>query len=237
MHWWADGGFEGYMVPAPRPANRQAGLPEANTCLVENTDTLFATDSHHLTAMAAPGWKVLPAGRRFGYAIYGHTDSRASHAYNQSLSERRARAVAQVARSVGASVERELVSANPAASPATDGCRHAAEPSRRSHLLPVVIPMKILYARTFLVLPVALTLAGCVEGTRPYVQSPDTVIATAFDRGRDTGLLTEGRAAIAYDPDGCQNWIIDDGVEGYSSPASTRCRACRSATTTSRRER
>jgi hypothetical protein len=75
-----------------------------------------------------------------------------------------------------------------------------------------------LYARTFLVLPVALTLAGCVEGTRPYVQSPDTVIATAFDRGRDTGLLTEGRAAIAYDPDGCQNWIIDDGVEGYSSP-------------------
>ena len=25
-------------------------------------------------------------------------------------------------------------------------------------------------------------------------------------------------AAIAYDPDGCQVWIIDDGVEGYSSP-------------------
>ena len=27
-----------------------------------------------------------------------------------------------------------------------------------------------------------------------------------------------GVAAIAYDPDGCQNWIIDDGLEGYSTP-------------------
>jgi hypothetical protein len=44
------------------------------------------------------------------------------------------------------------------------------------------------------------------------------VIATDNDRGRDTGPLPEGRAAIAYDPDGCQNWIIDDGVEGYSTP-------------------
>ena len=30
--------------------------------------------------------------------------------------------------------------------------------------------------------------------------------------------LIDGEAAIAYDPDGCQVWIIDDGVEGYSSP-------------------
>ena len=29
-------------------------------------------------------------------------------------------------------------------------------------------------------------------------------------------MLTEGHAAIAYDPDGCQGWIIDDGLEGYS---------------------
>jgi hypothetical protein len=50
----------------------------------------------------------------------------------------------------------------------------------------------------------------------PYRGSPDTVIATAFDRGRDSGVLEEGGAAIAYDPDGCQGWIIDDGIEGYS---------------------
>ncbi|WP_211092082.1 hypothetical protein [Aliigemmobacter aestuarii] len=67
----------------------------------------------------------------------------------------------------------------------------------------------------------ALVLAGCVgegfEGTERY-SGPNSVIATGQDQGRDTGVLVAGRAAIAYDPDGCQNWIIDDGLEGYSSP-------------------
>lgn len=66
-----------------------------------------------------------------------------------------------------------------------------------------------------------LPLAGCVnegfEGTQAYY-GPDTVIATGQDQGRDTGVLKNGVAAVAYDPDGCQNWIIDDGLEGYSSP-------------------
>ncbi len=64
-------------------------------------------------------------------------------------------------------------------------------------------------------------LAGCVgegfKGTSPY-KGGTSVIATGVDKGRDTGVLQNGIAAIAYDPDGCQNWIIDDGVEGYSSP-------------------
>ena len=47
---------------------------------------------------------------------------------------------------------------------------------------------------------------------------PDTVIAKASDSGTDDVALIEGEAAIAYDPDGCQVWIIDDGVEGYSTP-------------------
>lgn len=59
-------------------------------------------------------------------------------------------------------------------------------------------------------------LAGCVEGVTPYVQSPDTVIAMPQDRGRDKAPLAPGGGGIAYDPDGCQGWIIDDGVEGYS---------------------
>lgn len=68
----------------------------------------------------------------------------------------------------------------------------------------------------------ALVLAGCVggesfEGTTRYA-GPNTVIATGLDKGRDKGVLIPGRAAIAYDPDGCQNWIMDDGLEGYSSP-------------------
>ncbi|MDT8856976.1 hypothetical protein RNZ50_18445 [Paracoccaceae bacterium Fryx2] len=66
---------------------------------------------------------------------------------------------------------------------------------------------------------VALVLvAGCSDGLRPYDGNPNTVIATAYDTGRDGGRLTNGGAAIAYDPDGCQNWIMDDGVEGYSTP-------------------
>jgi hypothetical protein len=66
----------------------------------------------------------------------------------------------------------------------------------------------------------AVFLAGCVggEGLTPYDGDPNTVIATGVDKGRDTGVLRNGQAAIAYDPDGCQNWIMDDGVEGYSTP-------------------
>ncbi|NPD16445.1 hypothetical protein HOY34_14695 [Xinfangfangia sp. D13-10-4-6] len=62
-------------------------------------------------------------------------------------------------------------------------------------------------------------LAGCesFEGTQRYY-GPNSVIATGLDKGRDQGVLQNGRAAIAYDPDGCQNWIIDDGLEGYSTP-------------------
>lgn len=67
-------------------------------------------------------------------------------------------------------------------------------------------------------------LSGCAgsfyevfEGTQRY-SGPDSVIATAEDYGEDDAGLVDGQAAIAYDPDGCQVWIIDDGVEGYSSP-------------------
>ncbi|HMO08159.1 MAG TPA: hypothetical protein PKD10_11005 [Paracoccaceae bacterium] len=72
----------------------------------------------------------------------------------------------------------------------------------------------------FLVLG-SVALSGCfaADGIRPYVESPDTVIATATDKGfGPRGLLPNGQAAIAYDPDGCQNWILDDGPEGYASP-------------------
>lgn len=78
-------------------------------------------------------------------------------------------------------------------------------------------------ARIALALVAAGVLSGCgglfegVEGTQPY-SGPDSVIATAEDFGRDAVKLIDGEAAIAYDPDGCQVWIIDDGVEGYSSP-------------------
>ncbi|MDZ4135915.1 MAG: OmpA family protein [Paracoccaceae bacterium] len=109
MHWWADGGLEGYMVPR---RNAKTGKPvclKKNTCLVENTDTLFATDSHVLTASGRDRLRAFFKGTdAFGYGVYGHTDSRASDAYNIRLSQRRAKAVADVARSVGGVVEREM---------------------------------------------------------------------------------------------------------------------------------
>ncbi|WP_294971332.1 hypothetical protein [Tabrizicola sp.] len=78
--------------------------------------------------------------------------------------------------------------------------------------------------RLGLLLLVATGVSGCgrsfyevFEGTQRY-SGPDSVIATAEDYGEDDAALVDGQAAIAYDPDGCQVWIIDDGVEGYSSP-------------------
>lgn len=62
----------------------------------------------------------------------------------------------------------------------------------------------------------AVLLSGCVDGLSPYTAAPNTVIATASDTGFDKNGLLNGDAAIVYDPDGCQGWIIDDGAEGYS---------------------
>jgi hypothetical protein len=63
-------------------------------------------------------------------------------------------------------------------------------------------------------------LAGLTAGCDfvPYRGDPNTVIARPYDTAGDTGSLPEGGFAIVYDGDGCQNWIRDDGVEGYSSP-------------------
>lgn len=109
MHWWADGGLEGYMVPRRDPRTGKPVCLKKNTCLVENTDVLFATDSAQLTGQGrARLQSFFQSNGSVGYAIYGHTDARASTSYNQKLSEERARAVADVAASVGAPVERVL---------------------------------------------------------------------------------------------------------------------------------
>jgi outer membrane protein OmpA-like peptidoglycan-associated protein len=109
MHWWADGGLEGYMVPRRNPQTGKPVCLKKNTCLVENTDTLFQTDSANLTVSGRDRLRqFFQSTDAFGYAIYGHTDSRASQSYNQRLSERRAASVGAVARSVGAVVERQI---------------------------------------------------------------------------------------------------------------------------------
>ena len=109
MHWWADGGTEGYMLDRVNPKNGKPVCLKRNTCLVENTDTLFATDSAKLTTDGRRRLtSFFKSSGAFGYGVYGHTDSRASDAYNIALSQRRASAVAGVARSMGGVVEREI---------------------------------------------------------------------------------------------------------------------------------
>jgi len=109
MHWWADGQAEGYMVERVDPTTGMPVCLDVETCLVESTDTLFPTDGYHLTASGRSRLEeFFRSAGAFGYAIYGHTDSRASDEYNIRLSERRAASVAEVARSVGAVVEREI---------------------------------------------------------------------------------------------------------------------------------
>ena len=53
----------------------------------------------------------------------------------------------------------------------------------------------------------ACTSGGGTSGSR-----------TTADQGIDSGPLSEMRAGIWVDPNGCDHWIIDDGVEGYMTP-------------------
>ncbi len=103
-HWVMDDGFEGFMTPHVTRDGRPV-CRRGNTCAVMNSDQLFATNQHTINASnRARLQQFFKSAGAGGYVIEGHTDSRASDNYNLALSERRARAVAQVARSVGARV-------------------------------------------------------------------------------------------------------------------------------------
>ena len=63
-----------------------------------------------------------------------------------------------------------------------------------------------------LILGAALGLAACEDGQFREV-GPDKTV----DRGFDSKDLSQLQAGIWVDPNGCDHWIIDDGVEGYLS--------------------
>lgn len=52
-------------------------------------------------------------------------------------------------------------------------------------------------------------LAACDEGLRGYPADKTR------DRGFDSDDLSQLNWGIWVDPTGCDNWIADDGVEGY----------------------
>lgn len=103
-HWVMDDGVEGYMTPH---TNRQ-GIPvcrRGNVCGVMNSDQFFATNSHHISNAGRQQLaQFFQSSSASAYIIAGHTDSRASDAYNMRLSYNRANSVAAVARSTGARI-------------------------------------------------------------------------------------------------------------------------------------
>jgi len=58
-----------------------------------------------------------------------------------------------------------------------------------------------------LLVAVAGSLSGCLG------EKTDKTV----DRGLDSKDLSQLKAGIWIDPNGCDHWIIDDGVEGYLS--------------------
>ncbi|MFT6450929.1 MAG: hypothetical protein ACJA06_000409 [Halocynthiibacter sp.] len=68
-----------------------------------------------------------------------------------------------------------------------------------------------LVTKTIALLFVAGSLAAC-EGGGLGSKTDKTV-----DRGFDSKHLSQLKAGVWIDPEGCDHWIIDDGVEGYLS--------------------
>ena len=103
-HWVMDDGAEGYMTPH---TTRQ-GIPvchRGDVCGVMETDQFFATDSYRISRQGK-GRLVdfFQSTGAVSYIITGHTDSRASDAYNMRLSYNRANSVAAVASAAGARI-------------------------------------------------------------------------------------------------------------------------------------
>jgi len=121
-HWVMDDGWEGYMANHTDREGRPV-CRDIDVCGVMNADTLFATASSRLGTEARRRLTgFFREASAFGYIIVGHTDSRGGQEYNRRLSERRARAVAEVALAEGARVvdvrgmgERAPVAANDSA--------------------------------------------------------------------------------------------------------------------------
>jgi hypothetical protein len=61
--------------------------------------------------------------------------------------------------------------------------------------------------RAIILVGLCAALAGCESASEDK----------SFDRGIDKKPLSQLQAGIWIDPNGCDHWIIDDGVEGYLS--------------------
>lgn len=102
-HWVMDDGAEGYMDARKTRDGRP--VCHRNVCGVIPSDTLFSTDGSTLsTSGRSYLQQFFSSAAARAFIITGHTDSRSSDEHNMSLSQRRAEAVAGVAKTVGANV-------------------------------------------------------------------------------------------------------------------------------------
>jgi hypothetical protein len=77
--------------------------------------------------------------------------------------------------------------------------------------------MKILKITALTVL--GLAVSGCTDG---YIDGGQRTGSERWvDAGVDSKSLTQLVAGIWVDPNGCDHWFIDDGVEGYLSERLT----------------
>ena len=105
MNWYADGGFEGYMVPRRNPETGRPVCLKRHACLAQSSDTLFVPGGTTLTKQGEADLRAFFAEQNAqAYAVYAHSDGTGSDAAAERLTKAQALAVAAVAKSAGAQV-------------------------------------------------------------------------------------------------------------------------------------
>ena len=105
MHWYADGGFEGYMVPRRNPQTGRPVCLKRHACLAQSSDELFGAGGTVLTKKGEAELQAFFAEQDAkAYAIYAHSDGADGKAAAERVTQAQALAVAGVAKASGAQV-------------------------------------------------------------------------------------------------------------------------------------
>ena len=105
MHWYADGGFEGYMVPRRNPQTGRAVCLKRHACLAQSSDDLFGPGGATLTKTGAASLRAFfDEQDTQAFAIYAHSDGTGSKAAAEQLTQSQAAAVAVLAKAAGKQV-------------------------------------------------------------------------------------------------------------------------------------
>ena len=105
MHWYADGGFEGYMVPRRNPQTGRAVCLKRHACLAQSSDELFGAGGAVLTKDGEAQLRAFFAEQEVqAYAVFAHSDGAGGKAAAERLTQAQAAAVADIARATGAQV-------------------------------------------------------------------------------------------------------------------------------------